>query len=117
MLFFMKFHHVYTLFLLSHGHFPTLFLRVVFLHLLHAQFALHDLFSLCSALDAVEQLQVADRSLLLNHLVRQSSLAFVFVPANKQCQCNEKETVVSLVTLDFELRDNDRVGITLLWSA
>ena len=39
----LQFDHLNTLFLLTHGHFLALLLRVVLLHHLHPQLALHNL--------------------------------------------------------------------------
>merc|ERR1719410_97045 len=67
--FFLKFHHVYTFLPHARSYFGALLLWEVFLHLLHAQLALHDLLLAGLWPGAVHHLQVADRPLLLHHLV------------------------------------------------
>ena len=69
MLFFLKFHHVYTFLPHTRSYFGALLLWEVFLHLLHAQLALHDLLLAGLWPGAVHHLQVADGPLLLHHLV------------------------------------------------
>ena len=77
----MQFDHLNTLFIHTHGHFLALLLRVVLLHLLHPQLALHNLLLLLSdGFCLGHKFQLANWPFFLHHFVRHFYFTLVLEP-------------------------------------